>query len=79
MALVFTPTNRRRLALCACGALALDAPLDEAAKAKATAKATAKAAAKATAKAAATSKPFAVFTRPSMTAVLPSRKAAAAF
>ena len=71
MALVFTPTNRRRLALCACGALALDAPLDEAAAAKATAKATAKAAA--------TSKPFAVFTRPSMTAVLPSRKAAAAF
>ena len=67
MALVFTPTNRRRLALCACGALALDAPLDEAA------------AAKATAKAAATSKPFAVFTKPSMTAVLPSRKAAAAF
>ena len=75
MALVFTPTNRRRLALCACGALALDAPLDapldEAAAAKATAKATAKAAA--------TSKPFAVFTKPSMTAVLPSRKAAAAF
>jgi len=71
MALVFTPTNRRRLALCACGALAL-APLDEAAAAKA-------AAAKAAAKAAATSKPFAVFTRPSMTAVLPSRKAAAAF
>ena len=66
MALVFTPSNRERISLCACRALPLRALPLESAKAKASAKPTATAAAKA-----------ASLTWPSMTAVLPSRKGAA--